>query len=169
MALGQTLIFGAAALVAITAGTYLLPRHVTVERSAVINADPTAILTLAASSSGFQTFNPYKSADPALKIAPFGPEAGVGSGFAFDGKDGKGTQTVADISDTRVTYAIDMGAMGKPTQKITAMPKENGTEVVWTIEADMGLNPIARVIGLFMDGMMGKTLDQGLINLEQAV
>ena len=169
MALGQTLIISAAAICALTAATYLLPRHITVERSATIGATPSDILTLAASNSGYQAFNPYKTADPDLKIEHFGPERGVGSGFAFDGKDGKGTQVVADITDSRVTYAIDLGAMGKPTQKITATPGANGTHVVWSVEADMGLNPIARVIGLFMDGMMGKTLDQGLINLEQAV
>ncbi|KNG93804.1 SRPBCC family protein [Pseudaestuariivita atlantica] len=168
MALATTLTIAAGVLAATTAGTYLLPRNVDVQRSAVIDATPAEIIALASSTDGFQRINPYASADPALKITPFGPVAGVGSGFAFDGKDGKGTQTVAFVSDTRVVYDIDMGAMGKPTQMIDLEQVEGGTRVTWSVEADMGHNPVFRVFGLFMDGMMGATFDQGLANLAKA-
>jgi hypothetical protein len=36
------------------------------------------------------------------------------------------------------------------------------------MQADMGLNPIKRTFGLFMDKMIGKTLEQGLSNLNTA-
>jgi len=139
-----------------------------VQRSATVDAAPAQVLAMAASFDGFQSFNPYRTADPELKITAFGPAEGVGSGFAFDGKDGKGTQTVASITDTTVTYAIDMGPMGQPTQSLHAIPSANGAEVTWTMNADLGFNPVFRVFGLFMDGMMGKTLDQGLANLAAA-
>ena len=156
----------AGVLVLATAGAMLLPRQVRVERSAVIDAAPADILALAASNTGYQRFNPYKSADAALKIDLFGPDSGVGSGFAFDGKDGKGTQTVSEVGPAHVRYAIDLGRMGQPTQIISAKPEMSGTRVTWVMEADMGLNPVARVFGLFMDGMIGKTFDQGLANLD---
>ncbi|MEL7107186.1 MAG: SRPBCC family protein [Pseudomonadota bacterium] len=149
------------------AATFLLPRNVEVTRSAVLAIQPDDVLTRAKSTTGFQTFNPYRTADPDLKITPFGPESGIGAGFAFDGKGGKGTQTIAAITDTSVTYVIDMGAMGKPTQSITATPTEGGTEVTWRVESDMGMNPVFRVFGLFMDPMMGPVFEQGLANLEK--
>ena len=157
---------GGVVAVAVTA-TFLLPRTVEVTRSAVLPVEPQQVLALATSTSGFQTFNPYRDSDPDLKITPFGPEAGIGAGFAFEGKGGKGTQTIEAITDTSVTYAIDMGAMGKPTQWITAKPTEGGTEVTWRVQSDMGLNPVFRVFGLFMDGMMGPVFEQGLANLEK--
>ncbi len=168
MTLGTTLTLGAGVIALAAAGTFLLPRDVKVARTAVIDAEPQAILALAASNTGFQAFNPYKSSDPNLKIEHFGPEAGVGSGFRFEGKEGKGTQTVAKITDDSVVYAIDLGPMGKPTQTIRVRPTEAGTEVTWSVDADMGLNPVFRVFGLFMDGMMGKTFDKGLANLADA-
>lgn len=155
-------------LAVLSLATYLLPRHVSVERSAVLDVSPQAVLTLAASNAGYQQFNPYKSADPALKIDLFGPENGVGSGFRFDGKDGKGSQTVAAVSTDMVSYNIDMGALGKPNQFIKVAPKEAGTEVTWRVESDMGFNPVFRVFGLFMDGMMGPTFETGLANLADA-
>jgi Polyketide cyclase / dehydrase and lipid transport len=165
MTLTQIAIWGGAALVAITAGTYLLPRHVQVERSAKVAADPSAILALAASNEGYQRFNPYKTMDANLKIEMFGPQTGVGSGFKFDGKDGKGSSTVTAVTADRVEYQIDLGSMGQPKQTLKVTPTTGGSDVVWTMDADMGMNPIGRVIGLFLDGMMGKTLETGLANL----
>lgn len=168
MALAQTLTIAAAGIGLLTAATFLLPRDVVVERTAVVQAAPADIIARASSNTGYQSFNPYASADLDLKITHFGPERGVGSGFHFEGKDGKGQQTVSTITDTSVTYAIDLGAMGQPTQTLTVLPVANGTKVTWTMQADMGLNPIKRTFGLFMDKMIGKTLEQGLSNLNTA-
>lgn len=160
---------GAGVLALAAAGTLLLPRHVHVERQATLAAAPEAVLALAASNTGYQQFNPYLTADPALNIAPFGPDAGVGSGFAFDGKDGKGTMVVAKVSDRAVHYDIDLGPMGRPTQTIATAPTDQGVLVTWSMDADMGFNPVGRVMGLFLDGMMGKTFEQGLGNLAAAI
>ena len=94
---------------------------------------------------------------------------GVGSGFRFEGKDGKGTQTVTATTDTSVTYHIDLGALGQPTQRIEAVAVAGGTEVTWHLDSDLGFNPMFRVFGLFMDSMIGKTFDTGLARLAQAV
>jgi hypothetical protein len=37
------------------------------------------------------------------------------------------------------------------------------------MNADMGFNPIGRVMGLFMDGMQGPIFDTGLANLNKAL
>lgn len=160
---------GAGVLALAAAGSLLLPRHVHVERQATLPGDAEQVIALAASNAGYQRFNPYLSADPALKIDPFGPEAGVGSGFAFDGKDGKGTQVVAEVSAQAVRYDIDMGPMGKPVQTIAVTPADGRVVVTWSMDMDMGFNPVGRVMGLFMDGMIGKTFEQGLGNLATAI
>lgn len=155
-------------LAALTAATFALPRTVSVERHAAINAAPEAVLTLAASNEGFQTFNPYMTLDPALQVDLFGPASGVGSGFHFDSKDGKGSQTVSGVTAQSVTYAIDLGPLGQPTQSISAVATDTGAQVTWRVDADMGFNPVARVMGLFMDQMMGPTFELGLENLAKA-
>ncbi|WP_420335830.1 SRPBCC family protein [Roseibium sp.] len=164
-----TILAGGVGVIALLgAGTLLLPKKVHVERHARIAASPQTILELAASNQGFQKFNPYLTSDPELKIKPFGPDTGVGSGFHFDGKEGKGTQTVAVVTETSVRYDIDLGAMGKPVQEISAKSLPDGTQVTWTMDMDLGFNPVARVFGLFLDGMVGKTFEQGLDNLASA-
>lgn len=164
-----TILAGGAGVVALlSAGTLLLPKNVHVERHAKVAASPETILEMAASNHGYQKFNPYLTSDPELAIRPFGPDTGVGSGFHFDGKEGKGTQTVAEVTANSVRYDIDLGAMGKPVQEISAQGLPDGTQVTWTMDMDLGFNPVARVFGLFLDGMVGKTFEQGLDNLASA-
>lgn len=155
-------------LTLVISATYMIPSAVHVERTAIIDADPDEVLALAASTEGFQRINPYASVDPDLKITPFGPASGVGSGFHFDGKDGKGSQTVVEITANKVRYAIDLGPMGQPTQAITVAPAPGGTKVTWSMDTEMGMNPIARVFGLFMDRMMGANFVRGLQNMAEA-
>lgn len=163
----KSAIFGvvAAVLGLAIAGTYLLPETVTLERRAIVKLAPNAVIALAASNSGYQQFNPYKDSDPALKITTFGPVAGIGSGFNFDGKEGAGSQIVVEVATDKVGYQIDMGAMGRPTQAITARPHQDGAEVTWSLSMSLGNNPLMRVMGLAMDAMMGPTLEAGLTKL----
>jgi hypothetical protein len=166
MTLSQILFTGVAGLAVLAAGTLLfLPRDVTVVRTDLVPATPQAIVALAASNTGYQSFNPYMSSDPDLKIETFGPGSGVGSGFRFEGAEGKGQQTVADVQDGAVQYDIDLGPMGQPTQRISAIQRGDQSEVTWQMQADMGFNPIARIMGLFLDRMVGPTFDRGLENM----
>jgi len=167
MSMTQIITLSIAVLALLVAGTYLLPRQVQVQRQATVPLSPSAILALAGSNSGYQRFNPYRTSDPQLKVSLFGPDSGVGSGFHFESKDGKGSQTVASVSDTAVDFKIDLGPMGQPTQRIETRPGPTGTTVVWTMQADMGMNPIGRVMGMFLDKMVGPQFETGLKNMSQ--
>lgn len=163
------LVAGGFGLLAVAgAGTMALPQKVHVERQAHIDSTVERVIELAASNRGYQRFNPYRTADPDLDIRHFGPEHGVGSGFHFKGRDGNGSQVVSEITENTVRYAIDLGALGKPEQTLRVEPADDGVLVTWSMDADLGMNPVARVFGLFMDGMIGDTLEVGLINLEAA-
>jgi Polyketide cyclase / dehydrase and lipid transport len=154
--------YGAGVIAILAAGTMLLPRNVRVERVATIAAAPADIIAIASSAESYQTFNPYKKMDPAFKYQAFGPASGVGSGWTFESKDGKGKAVVTKVAADRVEYALDLGQMGKPNQIISVTPDGSGSKVTWTLDADMGNNPIGRVMGLFLDGMIGKNHESGI-------
>ena len=170
MALNTFLTGGAAALVLATFIPFTLPSSLHVERAAIINSQPDKLYEMIVSSSGYQKFNPYKSADPDLKITFKGPKTGIGSGFAFDGKDGKGVQIVSSVEENKhVTMAIDLGFKGQPTQTFSLVPADNGTKVIWAMDMDFGWNPIGRVMGLFLDKQIGDVFEQGLKNMTAAL
>ena len=157
------------AVVAISA-SYALPASKTVSRRAIIKANAAEIYQLIVSTEGFQRFNPYCDTDPNLKISAFGPDSGVGAGFSFNGKEGKGSQTVIAVEPNRqVQMEIDLGPMGKPLQTFSLKQHSDSTEVVWSTRSEFGMNPVGRVFGLFLDKMLGSTYERGLKNLARAV
>ena len=157
--------YTACGVAALAVAALALPRHVNIERSALIEASPEAVIELAASNAGYQAFNPYKDLDPNLQVKMFGPASGVGSGFSFDSKDGTGQQTVVSVTADRVVFDLDLGPLGEPKQAISAVAVDGGAQVTWSMDMDLGVNPVFRVMGLFMDGMIGPNFELGLANI----
>jgi hypothetical protein len=152
----------------VVGGGFLAPDHMVVTRNAPTTANPETIIKLASSGAGYQSFNPYKVADPALKIDVFGPASGVGSGFNFDGKDGKGSTVIVAQTANQVDYQIKLDGMGAPTQTIATRQTPQGTVIEWRMQMQFGNNPALRLMGLMMPAMMGPTLENGLSNLNKA-
>ncbi len=141
-------------------------RYTTITRTGHTGASADRIIELVSSTEGFTRINPHLTADPKLEITPLGPHTGIGSGFAFRGKNGKGTQTVAQVGDTYVDYAIDMGSMGTSTQRIAARPAPGGgSDLEWTMVLDAGGNPLLRLFGMMASKVIGPTLETGIRNL----
>jgi Polyketide cyclase / dehydrase and lipid transport len=150
----------------ITRVALALPSTKRVERSGFVAAPVASVYARLVSTSGFQSFNPYRDVEPDLKITPSGPDSGVGAAFAFSGKDAQGTQTIiATVVNQSVTMQIDLGAMDRPVQTLTLTAENGGTRVTWATESAFGYNPVKRVFGLFMGGFLGPTYERGLANL----
>ncbi|MEM9194003.1 MAG: SRPBCC family protein [Myxococcota bacterium] len=160
---------GAAALAAAT--PFFLPSEAVVARRRQLDAAPSRVFALLQSSQGYQTFNPYCDTDSDLEISFFGPAEGVGAGFRFDGREGRGTQTIVSlVQDREVVVEIDLGAMGRPVTTFSLEPTDDGgTEVSWTTVMRFGRNPLKRAFGLFADRFLGPTYDRGLANLEHVL
>lgn len=163
-------LLAAGVLLAAAGSAALLPAQTVIERQAFIQAPAQDIYGLLSSNAGFQRFNPYKDADPDLEITLFGPERGVGSGFAFDGQDGSGTQTISDVQDGQyVAMDIDLGSMGQPFQEFELTGVDGGTQVTWRVTLDAGKNPGKRLFGVFAEGMLAPTYERGLELLDSTV
>jgi hypothetical protein len=167
MTLIRNIAIAAVVVAAAVSSGFLAPDHVVVTREASTKASPADVLSLAASSDGYQTFNPYKASDPALKITPFGPRSGVGAGFDFDGKDGRGKQTLVGLTPDRADFEVYVDGMGVSTQAIAATPAAQGATVVWSMRVELGDNPMMRLIGLIMPALISPTLDAGVTRLAE--
>jgi Polyketide cyclase / dehydrase and lipid transport len=158
--------YSVAALATLGLATLALPRHVHVQRSAVVAAAPEALFALLSSSRGFNRFNPFLEADPQLQISFSGPESGVGAAFAWHSRKNEGSQTIVQTeANHSVQMQLDLGPMGRPIQRFELQATSGGTRVTWHQHADMGYNPIARVIGLTLDGYLGPIYERGLVKL----
>jgi len=147
----------------------LLPRHVKVERSVVIDRPPSLIFATLNSFQLFPRWSPWQDLDPNMHQAMEGPRDGVGAKLVWSGNDkvGNGTQTITAVEPGRaVDSDLDFGQMGTAKSVMTLTQQGTSTKVTWSVVVDMGANPVGHYFGLMMDGMLGKDFANGLGKLK---
>lgn len=157
-------------IVVLAAVSFLLPREVTVTRSTTIDAPPEAIFAQVNSLVATSNWSPWLSIDPNVVQTFSGPDTGVGNRMEWSSDHpqvGSGSQEITEsIENERVVTALDFGAQGSAQAVLSLTPVEGGTEVTWTLETDMGNNPVGRYMGLMMDRWVGTDYEEGLGNLK---
>ena len=148
---------------------FLLPRNVHVERSAVIDANPSLVFNVLLSPAQFSEWSPWSKLDTNMKREYFGPPTGVGAGFSWEGNSdvGKGTWKISAVEPMKkITVSLDFVDMGVSTSEYLVSQEGSGTKVTWTMDSDMGFWPMGRYFGLMFDSWVGADYEKGLANLQ---
>jgi uncharacterized protein YndB with AHSA1/START domain len=160
-------VLGLAAVLAL--GGLLLSPKFKVSRSTLVAAPADKVYAWVASPRGWKSWSVWNQRDPAMQVTYTGPESGVGAAWAWKSAsegDGKMTFTAAEPGQ-RVAYDLYFPDFGTTsTGDLTFTPEGSGTRVTWTMNGDMGSNPLFRWLALFADGMVGKDFEAGLANLK---
>jgi effector-binding domain-containing protein len=151
---------------------WVLPRHVQVKRSVTINRPASLVYATVNSFALFPKWSPWQDLDPNMSQTTVGPRDGVGAKLLWKGNDkvGSGTQIItASSPNESVASDLDFGDMGVARSLLTLTPDGSATHAAWTVDVDMGANPIGHYVGLTMDGMLGKDFAAGLAKLKTLV
>jgi effector-binding domain-containing protein len=147
----------------------ILPRHVPVKRSVTINRPASLVYATVNSFVLFPKWSPWQDLDPNMSQSTEGPRDGVGAKLIWKGNDkvGSGTQLItASTTDRSVASDLNFGDMGTAKSSVTLTADGNTTRTTWTVDVDMGANPIGHYFGFTMDGMLGKDFASGLGKLK---
>lgn len=169
----RKLLIGLIAVVVVLAVVGLiLPRHVQVKRSVSIDRPASLVYAVVNSFVLFPKWSPWQDLDPNMKQTTEGPRDGVGAKLLWKGNDkvGTGTQTITvSTPNQSIASDLDFGEMGVAKSLVSLAPEGTATTVTWTVDVDMGANPIGHYFGLTMDGMLGKDFANGLAKLKTLV
>jgi effector-binding domain-containing protein len=169
----KKILIGLIALVVVLAVIGLiLPRHVVVKRFVIINRPASLVYATVNSFVLFPKWSPWQELDPSMSQTTQGPRDGVGAKLLWKGNDkvGSGTQLItASSADQSVASDLDFGDMGAAKSLVTLTTEGNMTRTTWTVDVDMGANPIGHYFGLTMDSMLGKDFATGLAKLKNLV
>jgi effector-binding domain-containing protein len=149
---------------------FILPKTYKVERIVYINADKDLIYNLTSKFTKWHLWVPWtKEMDSTAVFEIQGPDGQVGTIWKWKGKKmGEGTMTATElIPGQLVGYDLSFN-QGKYQSKgkVTIEPGDS-CKVSWTDEGDLGYNPMARYMGLFMEKMMGPDFEKGLAKLKR--
>lgn len=150
-------------------GGYALNPAFKVTRSVRIAAPADKVYALVADPRQWRNWTVWNRRDPKMAIEYFGPPTGTGAGWAWKSAsegDGRMTFTAAE-PDRRVAFDLFFPDFGTTSSgELAFMPDGSGTLASWTMNGNMGSNPLLRWMALFADGMVGKDFEGGLANLK---
>ena len=150
---------------------FLLPRDAYVERSVEIDASPQQVFAMVNDFRQFNRWQPWHQIDPTTRYVFEGPASGAGARmkwYSDHPEVGDGMQEIL-LSEpySKVRAALDFGTGGLAHADYLVDATDGGSVLTWTLEADMGGNPLGRYVGLMMDSMIGPAYEQGLAKLKE--
>lgn len=148
---------------------FFLPNAYRVERSIVIKARPETVFALFGDLGRWKEWGAWQERDPAMKITLSEKRTGVGAWSAWESKsEGNGKMTITAVEPAKsAAYLLEFPDMGmKSNGSMTLQPADAGVKVVWVDAGDLGMNPMNRWFGLFLDKMIGPDFDRGLTKMK---
>ena len=165
---GIALAAGATAAIAVA---YLLPRQPEVSRRIEIAAPAARVFPLVADLRHFAEWSPWFAADPDIAVTFTGPLAGVGQTLNWQSKSpdvGRGKLTVTSVTpEGAADILVEFADQGSAETWFRVEPRgDSAAAVTWGIRTDLGLSPINRYSGLWIDGVVGPDFERGLGRLK---
>jgi uncharacterized protein YndB with AHSA1/START domain len=156
-------------IVLLFAGGYALSPEFKAVRSLTVSAPAQKIYPLIADPRQWKNWTVWNRRDPAMTMTYSGAPSGAGAVWEWKSKtqgDGKMTFTAAEPGK-RVGYDLYFPDFGTTSSgDLLLSPEGSGTKVTWTMNGNMGSNPLYRWMALFMDKMVGPDFEAGLANLK---
>jgi len=155
--------------------SFFLPSKVHVERSKEFAAKPEEVFPYFNNYHNWNKWNPWFELDPNMKLTYSGPEEGTGAYYKWESEKreaGSGSMLITVSKPNElVINELDFKGQGKAMSRATFEPTASGgTKLTWSLDSDMGMNPIGKYVGVFfMDKMIGESYEKGFSNLETLV
>lgn len=160
-------VVGLAALLFV--GGFALSGEFRAVRSTQIQAPPDKVYALIADPREWKRWSVWNWRDPAMAITYSGPPSGAGAVWEWKSKtegDGRMTFTAAEPGK-RLAFELYFPDFGTTSAGVLDLaPSGSGTQVTWTMNGNMGRNPLYRWMALFMDRVVGPDFEAGLANLK---
>jgi hypothetical protein len=148
---------------------FFLPSAIHVQRSTEINAPANFIFEEINDFTHWKNWSPWHAIEPNAKWVYSDSTSGVGAYYTWEGKEiGNGKMINIEVAAPyKIRQKLEFDGM---SPSMTGFYLENigddKIKITWTMDTDMGLNPINRWMGLFFDKMLGSDYEKGLSNLK---
>jgi effector-binding domain-containing protein/uncharacterized membrane protein len=146
-----------------------MPSEVKVERTTIVNAPIEVLYAQANNLNNFHSWDPWGKIDSNAVFKIDDVYAGVGASMSWKSENssvGNGTMTMTEaIPFEKINTALSFDGEPMGNSGFIFEEVEGGTKVNWWMSMDMGMNPIRRIMGNFMDAIVGPMLEKGLADL----
>ncbi len=148
--------------------SFFLPSKTTMERSTVINAPAAQVFDQINTLTNWKNWSPWYAMEPSAKLEYSDKVSGKNAYYTWAGDEiGAGKLTIMESTPKLIKTAMDFDGQGSATSDWILKESDKGTDVTWTFESDNGMNPMSRIMGLFIGNFLGPSYEDGLANLKK--
>lgn len=170
----RKLLMGLLVLLAVAACVGLMmPMQWRVERTMTVAAPASVVFPLINDLQRWPEWTSWnETADPSMRRSfnNGGRTAGVGAEMSWTGDDvGEGNLTISESVPGRlIRYDLELEQDGfRSTGAIVLDAARDGVVVTWSTEGELGLNPLIRLMGPWIEQAVGSDFDAGLTGLKR--
>lgn len=151
--------------------SFFMPQTFRVERTVVIQAKSEKIYALVAELRSWKDWGVWYERDPAMVIAYSPVTTGVGAWTEWQSKSqGSGKATITEaVAATRLVYLLEFkdDHMVSTGSFLLSDAGGGSVRVVSVMAGDLGMNPIGRLMGPFLDKLIGPDFEAGLAKMKR--
>ncbi|UTW66801.1 SRPBCC family protein [bacterium SCSIO 12643] len=146
-------------------------KEVSVSRSIVIAAPMDIVFDQFNDLEKRIKWSPWEAQDSTMVTQLGDITKGVGASYSWTSENsGKGTIRYSEVVPHQLIQSdLLFGEPGdEPAQGLMIFAEaEDGVKVTWEVHMDMGNNPFMRIMGRYMDDIVGSTFEMGLESVKQ--
>ena len=146
---------------------FVLPKGFEVRRAKTIHTSPEKLHTLVSDLKRWDEWTPWKAGDPSLTVEVGQVSQGVGATQTWKGDSGNGSLKITkDDPKLGIDYDITFSESNDVSKaSIHYVERGTETEVIWEMKGKIN-TPFGGYLAIFMDGMVGGMLEDGLNRLK---
>ena len=146
-------------------------KEVSVSRSIVINAPISTVFDQFNDIEKRIAWSPWESLDSTMKTTVGKIAKGAGASYSWKSENqGTGTIKYSEVVENQLIQSeLYFGSPeDEPAQGLIIFSNVgDGVKVTWEVHMNMGNNPFMRIMGRYMDEMVGETFETGLASVKE--
>lgn len=154
-------------------GLLFFSSHIEIRRSVVINAAPARVFGFVNDLRNYNEWSPWYEMDTTALYSYQGPFTGKGARINWESDDrnvGSGSMTYTDaLPDSLIRIDLDFMKNGIAKSEYRISPSDSGSVFTWVFMVEAGANPLMRIIGSFMEKLIGADFEKGLSKLKKII
>lgn len=150
---------------------FFLPSKAHIERSIEIKGNPANAFNLINQTKDWKQWSPWHKLDPNATWTFSEQTEGTGAWYTWKSEVrnvGSGKLTITNSKPYEIIGTeLQFEKMTPAHSDFIITPTADGYKLTWTMDSDMGINPISRWFGVFMDQMIGPDYEKGLLAIKE--
>ncbi len=150
---------------------YMQDKEVSVSRSVVVNAPMEVVFDQFNNLEKRLLWSPWEAQDSTMKPKLGEITKGVGASYSWNSKEsGAGKIKYSEVVENQLIQSeLYFGTEDEdPGQGLMIFSQEeDGVKVTWEVHMNMGNNPFMRLMGRYIDEVVGPTFESGLQSMKE--